>query len=246
MSDIPPEAGDPAPVDPHLLPRAVPASHALRWYEDALRLFKQAPATWIGLALIAVATEFLLSPVPVAGALLSELITPVVACGLIYAAAATDRREAPSLRFAVAALGIPAGALIAVIAASMLPSMLQALAAWWLADVNVFGADTRMTELPAVTLIGIHAIGLLVSLPFAFVSYHVLLERTPPRAAFAASINGFAINALPLLAYSAVSLVLLGFCILTSGLGLLLALPLWAASGYAAWKDVFGIRVAPG
>jgi len=246
MSDFSPEAGDPAPVEPHLLPHAVPAGHAFRWYEDALRLFKQAPATWIGLALIAVATEFLLSPIPIAGAVLSELLTPVVACGLVYAAAVTDRGEAPSLRYAVAALGVPAGALIAVIAASVLPSLLQALLAWWLADVNVFGADTRMTELPTVTLIGIHAIGILVSLPFTFVPYHVLLERAVPRAAFAASIKGFAINAMPLLAYSAVSLALLGFCILTSGLGLLLALPLWAASGYAAWKDVYGIRVTSG
>lgn len=245
MGDLPPEAGASALERAHLLPRAVPANHALRWYEDALRLFKRAPGTWIGLALIAVATEFLLSPIPVAGAVLSELITPVVACGLVYAASVTDRGEAPSLRLAIAALGIPAGALIAVIAASALPSMLQALAAWWLADVNVFGADTRMTELPVVTLIGIHAIGILVSLPFTFVTYHLLLERAAPRAAFAASINGFAINAVPLLAYSAVSLALLGFCILTSGLGLLLALPLWAASGYAAWKDVFGIRLAP-
>jgi hypothetical protein len=244
MSEFPPDAGSPAAESAHLLPRAVPASHAFRWYEDALRLFKQAPGTWIGLALIAVATEFLLSPIPVAGAVLSELITPVVACGLVYAAAVTDRGDAPSLRFSVAALGIPAGALIAVIAASALPSMLQALAAWWLADVNVFGADTKMTELPAVTLIGIHAIGILVSLPFTFVPYHVLLERVMPRAAFTASLNGFAINALPLLAYSAVSLVLLGFCILTSGLGLVLALPLWAASGYAAWKDIFSVRVA--
>jgi hypothetical protein len=29
------------------------------------------------------------------------------------------------------------------------------------------------------------------------------------------------------------------------GLGLVLALPLWVASSYAAWKDIFGIRDAP-
>jgi uncharacterized membrane protein len=245
MSEFPPDAGAPASDEPHLVPRAVPASHAFRWYEDALRLFKHAPGTWIGLALIAVATEFLLSPIPVAGAALSELLTPVVACGLVYGAAAADRGDALSLRFAVAALGIPAVALLAVIAASVVPSLLQALFAWWLAGVNVFGVDTKMAELPATTLIGIHAIGILVSLPFAFVPYHVLLERVMPRAAFAASLGGFAQNTMPLLAYSAVSLVLVGFCILTSGLGLVLALPLWAASGYAAWRDVFGIRAAP-
>jgi hypothetical protein len=33
--------------------------------------------------------------------------------------------------------------------------------------------------------------------------------------------------------------------VLTAGLGLVLALPLWAAASYAAWKDVFGLRDPP-
>ena len=48
-----------------------------------------------------------------------------------------------------------------------------------------------------------------------------------------------------LLAYAAASLVLLAFGLATMGLGLVLALPLWVASTYAAWKDIFGIRDAP-
>ena len=68
---------------------------------------------------------------------------------------------------------------------------------------------------------------------------------TLPRAAFAASWNAFALNTLPLLAYAAASLVLLAFGLATFGLGLVLAMPLWAASSYAAWKDIFGIKDAP-
>jgi len=246
MSDSPPEAGPPESFVAHLSPRPVPAGHALNWYEDALRLFKRAPGTWIALALITVATEFLLRSIPVAGAMLSELLTPVIACGLVYAAAATDRGDAPSIGFAVAALRISAGAVTAVIICSVIPSILQALAAWWLAGVNMFGSEASVTELPPVTLTGIYAIGMLVSLPFTFVPFHVLLEQAPPGAAFAASWNAFVHNTPPLLAYAAASLVLLGFCMLTMGLGLMLALPLWAASAYAAWKDVFGVRVASG
>ena len=78
-----------------------------------------------------------------------------------------------------------------------------------------------------------------------FVPFHVLLEQASPGAAFAASWNAFALNTLPLLVYSAASLVLLAFGLATMGLGLVLALPLWAASSYAAWKDIFGIRDAP-
>jgi uncharacterized membrane protein len=46
-----------------------------------------------------------------------------------------------------------------------------------------------------------------------------------------------------LLVYGALSLALLLFGLLTSGIGLLLVLPWWAASSYAAWKDIFGVEV---
>ncbi len=83
------------------------------------------------------------------------------------------------------------------------------------------------------------------SLPVTFVPFHVLLERVPSGAAFAASWNAFALqHAAAARVYAAASLVLLAFGMLTMGLGLVLALPLWAASSYAAWKDVFGVRDA--
>jgi uncharacterized membrane protein len=71
----------------------------------------------------------------------------------------------------------------------------------------------------------------------------VLLDRTGPRAAFDASFRAFSLNALPLIAYGGASLVLVLFGLITYGLGLVLALPLWVTSSYAAWKDVFGVRV---
>jgi hypothetical protein len=45
--------------------------------------------------------------------------------------------------------------------------------------------------------------------------------------------------------YGGISLALLGLGVATLGLGLLLVLPLWAASSYLAWKDIFGIKEAP-
>jgi len=54
-----------------------------------------------------------------------------------------------------------------------------------------------------------------------------------------------ALNAVPLIAYAGASLVLVGFGLATFGFGFVLALPLWIASSYAAWKDIFGIRDAP-
>lgn len=229
----------------HLHPRVVPWRHALAWYEEAMRLFKVAPLPFAGLAALTIVTELALKSIPGMTSLIAEIVTPLVACGLVYAAAAADRRERPSLALAALAFRAGGNAIAAIIVASLVTFGAQLFAGWWIADANLLLPDTAVTQLSAAAVLGIYAIGILASLPVTFVPFHALLERVPLRAAFGASAMAFAQNTLPLLAYGAASLVLLGFGLLTAGLGLVLALPLWAASSYAAWKDIFGVRDAP-
>jgi uncharacterized membrane protein len=234
-----------APRQPHLHPRAVPWQHALAWYEDAMRLFKRAPVKWIALAALTMATELGLKALPGVGTLFSQLVTPLVACGLVYGASAADRGSKPSLRDAIRAFWAPPHAIAAVIASALVAFAAEAFAAWWIADVNLLDNGTGPTELSPAAVAGILTLGILASLPVMFVVFHVLFEDVRPGPAFTASWNAFVLNTLPLLVYSAASIVLLGFGLATLGLGLALALPLWAASSYAAWKDIFGIRDAP-
>ena len=210
-----------------------------------MRLFKRAPATWVALAAVTIAAELALKAAPGVGSALGEIVTPLVACGLIYAAAATDRGAAPLLRHAVAAFRAPLPAIAAIVASALVAFAAEAFAAWWIAGVNLFDTSDATTRLSPAAVIGIYAIGILASLPVMFVALHVLLERVRAGAAFAASWQAFTLNTVPLIAYGAASLALLGFGLATMGLGLLLALPLWAASTYAAWKDIFGICDAP-
>jgi uncharacterized membrane protein len=241
--EIPPPNGAPAPA--HLHPRIVPWRHALAWYEEAMRLFKRAPGAWVGLAVVTIIAELALSAAPGVGALLSQIVTPLVACGLVFAAAAADRGNAPSLRLVADAFRAPVSAIAAIVASALVTFAAEAFAAWWTAGANLLANGSGMANLSPATVAGIYTIGILASLPVMFVPFHVLFERVPAGAAFAASWRAFTLNTPPLLAYGAASLVLLGFGVATMGLGLVLALPLWAASSYAAWKDIFGIRDAP-
>jgi len=229
----------------HLHPRIVPWQHALAWYEDAMHLFKRAPAKWAALALITIAAELVLRLVPSLGPLLAEAVAPLVACGLVFAAASVDRGANPALADAAKAFRAPAGAIAAIVASALITFIAESLAAWWIADANLLEPGGAMGDIRAPVLIGIYAIGLLASLPVMFVPFHVLLEPVAPLAAFAASWNAFTLNAVPLIAYAGASLVLVGFGLATFGFGFVLALPLWIASSYAAWKDIFGIRDAP-
>ena len=243
MTELPPPFNAPPPV--HLHPRIVPWQHALAWYADAMRLFKRGPWAWATLAVITILAELVLRIVPGLGSILSEIGVPIVACGLIFAAAAADGGGTPSLRHVTQVFRAPAAALLAVVASALVTFAAEALAAWWIADTNMLDAAGMPGDMRLPALFGTYTIGMLASLPVMFVPLHVLLERVPPGAAFAASWQAFVLNTMPLLVYAAASLVLLAFGLATMGLGLVLALPLWVASTYSAWKDIFGIRDAP-
>ena len=217
----------------------------MAWYDEAMRLFKRAPGTWAALAVITIAADVVLKAVPRVGSLLGEIVTPLIGCGLVYAAAATDRRAAPTLALAFKAFRAPARSIFAIIVSALVTFAAEAFAAWWIADANLLDTSSLAMVLQPAAITGIYTIGILASLPVMFVVFHALFEQTPPRDAFVASWNAFALNTLPLLVYAAASLVLLAFGLATFGLGLVLALPLWAASSYAAWKDIFGIKDAP-
>jgi hypothetical protein len=237
------EAPPPAPAGMHLHPRAVPSGHALAWYEEAMRLWKRAPATWSLLSVFTVAVDLALDLLPGAGSLIGKLVTPLVAAGMVVAALAADRGGRPRVAYAFAAFVAPAGAIAAIVVASLVTFAAEAAAAWWIADANLLVHDDNYARLSFATLVGVYIVGILVSLPFTFVPFHVLLERTGAGAAFEASFRAFSLNTLPLLVYGAVSLVLLGFGLVTYLLGLVIALPLIVAASYAAWKDIFGVRV---
>jgi hypothetical protein len=237
------DPGEP-PVAAHLHAHAVPWQHALTWFEDALRLFKRRPAVWMALALVALGTEIVLHVLPDPWPLLAKALAPLVGCGLIYAAAAADRQAAPRLRYAVAAFRAPTPAVVAIVLASAITFLAEAFAGWWIADANLLLAHPA-EDLSGSAWVGIYAIGALASLPVTFVPLHVLFEPVSTADAFAASWEAFVLNTGPLLVYAALSLVLLGFGLLTMGLGLLVAMPLWAASSYAAWRDIFAVEQPP-
>lgn len=243
---LPPSAELPDPVSgPHLHAHAVPWQHALTWYEEALRLCKRRPGIWIALAFATLLSELALQLLSDPWPLLGKVIAPLVACGMLYAAAAADRHASPRLGYAVGAFRAPTGAIAAIIAASLITFAAEAFAAWWIADVNLFAAHAGGDELTASALIGVYAIGVLASLPVAFVPLHVLFEPVTAGEAFTASWNAFVLNTTPLLVYAGLSLVLLAVGLATMGLALLVVLPIWAASSYAAWKDIFAVTEAP-
>ena len=220
--------------------RAVPATNAFAWYREAMRLWRRGPATFGVLALATIAVEFILSLIPNGGVLLAQIAVPLAACGLLFGSLAADRGGRPRFGDFIAIVGAPPRALMAVIASSVIVFAAEALTAYAIDRVNMLAPASNDDITPGVAF-AVYTVGIAVSLPFTFVPFGALFDGLSLRDSFAQSVRGFAANIVPMGVYGLLSLTLLLFGSATFAVGFLLALPWWAASSYAAWKDIFGV-----
>ena len=219
--------------------RSVPAGRAFEWYGEAMRLFNRHPLRFVGLAVAVIAAELLLGAIPVAGRPLGNVVVPILACGLLYASLAVDRGDRPRAAHLVAPFAAPAGALAAVILSSLVVFLAEWVLAWRAAGVNLLDSGSE-AELSVGDVMLVYTAGVAVSLPLTLVPMVALFEGAGVGAAFGTSINAFRRNVRAFAVFGAAALVLLGFAIATMGILLPVVLPLWAASSYAAWKDLTG------
>jgi hypothetical protein len=242
-----PEASTPANVR---TARSVPVGQALAWYREAMRLWKRGPTTFGVLALATLVVDFALNMIPGGGVLLAQIAVPLAACGLLYGSLAADRGGRPRLGDFAAIAGAAPAAMVAVIASAVIVFAAEALTAYAVGRVNMLTPDSGDASLSPGIVLAIYTVGIAVSLPFTFVPFGALFDGLSLRVSFAQSMRGFALNIAPMALYGALSLALLLFGWATFGVGLLLALPWWAASSYAAWKDIFdidrGVATPPG
>jgi uncharacterized membrane protein len=226
----------------------VGADRALAWYREAMRLWRRGPGTFALLAIIVLVVDFGVGLVPIVGVLVAQLLLPLTACGMLYASLAADRDDRPRVAHVLAVIGASPRAIVAVVLSGVVVFAAESLAAFAFGDINMLLPIGNDTPASPATILAIYTVGIAVSLPLTFVPFGALFDGLGVVDSFAQSYHAFARNVAPLALYGALSLVLLLFGWATYGLGLVLALPWWAASSYAAWKDVFAVdrdRIAP-
>jgi uncharacterized membrane protein len=229
--------------------RAVPASHALAWYAEAMRLWKRAPFTLCMLGFLSLASELVLQLVPDAGMLASKVLAPIVTCGLYIATHALATGGRARVTDALRPFAASAAAIAAIVVSSLLIFAAEALCAYLVADANLLRAGASDAGMSVATVLLMFAAGVLVSLPFTLVPLCALLDSDGFVRSFSASFEAFARNVPAFLLYGVVSYALLLIGVATAGLALVIVLPLWATSSYAAWRDLLhepsiGVAVA--
>ena len=217
---------------------SVPVSRALVWYGDAMRLWKRGPATLSLLAAITVIAQVALELVPDAGPLASKVVVPLVACGMLYGAAAAEAGAHPRLAHALSAFRASAGAIGAIVLSSVVTFGAEWIAADALAGVNLLNPTATPADLDSLTVLAIYAAGIAASLPLSLVPLAALFGGAGFLPSFAISAIAFARNPGAFVVYGAIAFALLALGLLTMGIGLVIALPLVACATYVAWRDL--------
>jgi hypothetical protein len=219
--------------------RTVRADRAFAWYAEALRLFKRQPVRFVALAVAVVALHFALLAIPLVGPSAANILVPILAASLLFAALATDRGDCPRAKHLLAPFAAPVQAIGAVIAATLVVSGAEWLTAWHFADANLLSLDD-VIALSVRDYVLLYAVGTAVALPLTLVPLFAFFEGAGVRDAFAWSVHAFARNVPAFLLYAGLTIALLGVVVVTHDIARPFVLPLWVASSYAAWKDLFG------
>jgi len=236
---------------------SVASGNGTAWWGEGWRLFTASPGVWVAITVLYVVIMVMLAFIPVLGSLATTLLAPVFAGGVLSGCRALDRggelriehlfagfsdRLAPLM--IVGLLYLVGTLAIVVVVAGLL------FAAVGMTGIGaLLAGDPLQAGLAALAALGIGAVlavllGLLLGVPlmmaFWFAPALVLLRNDEPLAAMKASFDACLRNIVPMLVYSLLGLVFAIVASIPLGLGWLVLAPVFAASVYASYKDIFG------
>lgn len=236
---------------------AVAAGRGLEWWSAGWQLFRAAPWTWIALIVLFVAIMAGLSLVPLLGQIASSLLYPVLGAGVLVGTRELDRGGQ-----------LTVGHLFACFNDKALPLVIVALlyfGGWfviWLFAaallVGVVGFGTVASVLsgdptetgvamlatlgagPLIVVLLAALLGFPLIMGYWFAPALVLFRGDEPFAAMKASFTACLRNMPPFLVYGLLGILFAIAASIPFALGWFVLLPVYAASMYAGYKDIFG------
>lgn len=229
--------------------KQVPAANAWFWIVNGFSIFRAYPAMWIILLLIYLAIMVPLSMLPLIGSLLSTLLAPVFAAGLMHGARAVVHHHDLEINHLFEGFKRNTSQLIAIGGMYMLSLLLVAVVVVMILDKEttellVQGKDLSPEQADGMLMPML--IGFLLILPVLMAYWfapvlaglHQLSATAAMKLSFAACFS----NMLPFFLYGIMFTLLLIISILPFGLGLVVVVPLMMTSLYSSYADVFGVE----
>ena len=226
------------------------------WIVEGWQLFAKAPGVWVVILLIYFGISVVLSFIPFIGALAYMLLSPVLAGGMLYGAAAQARGETLEVGHLFQGFRDQErmGPLVLLGAISLAGYVLMALVVMvFMGGGLVMGAtlDSTGAIVPPEAMGGVLAgVGLIVGLILIFIGFLiamalfygvplVMLGQQNAWPAAQASIVACWINMLPFLVFGLIYIVLAVVAAIPFGLGFLILGPVTVCAIYASYREVF-------
>lgn len=226
---------------------AVPAARGWSWYAEGWNLFKEAPATWIGMIVVIGVIFIAAAFIPVIGSIGTVLLTPVLTAGLMVGCRAIE--EGNGLEFGQLFYGFREhfGTLAAVGALYLAGFVVIFLVVFALTGAGMFAVFSGAADPLAIGATMAIAILLMLALTVPlimalwFAPALVVFNDQGPVQAMKGSFVGCLRNMLPFLVYGIIGLPLAFLATLPMMLGWLVFAPVIAASIYAGYRDIYYI-----
>jgi uncharacterized membrane protein len=228
---------------------AVGANRGVAWWSEGWRLFTASPVIWIVITLLYVALSIGLALIPIIGHIAGTLLTPVLAGGVLLGCRELGRGRELTVAHLFAAFGTKLGPLVllgvlwfAGWVVAFLVALAVGAASFGLGSLSAVWSGDPMQMMGALG-IGLAALVLVVLLPllmaYWFAPALVTLRNDEPFGAMKTSFVASLRNIPPFLVYGLLGIVFAIVATIPLGLGWLVLAPVFAASVYASYKDVF-------
>jgi hypothetical protein len=248
---VTPAANDPATPKLVLPGKALGAGAALEWISEGWNLFRIAALMWIVLMILLFIAAIVVAFIPFLGSLVWQVLTPVIAGGLVLGCFALEEGGELELEHLVAGFKrnftnlaivgllytVGVVVVLAIFAMFVGFSLLPALLAG--DSDNALGAVAAMGGglLVATTLVTLLSILLGASVWFA--PALVIMHNVHPMEAMKASFLAVIHNFLAALIFAVVMFVLAILAAIPFGLGFLVWMPLLITASYRAYRQIF-------
>jgi len=232
----------------------VKASHGWGWIVGGFELFKQSPVIWIALFFIYLLIAMVLTMIPLAGAIVLNLLAPVFMAGFMLGCKAIEEGDELEINHLFAGFkqntsqlvtvgGIYLAGVIVIVGLVFLMTGHAGMEG--LMDSHGHAAADASGELLLSLLIAL-AVMLPLVMAYWFAPALVVLHDMKALDAMKQSFFACLHNILPFLVYSLLSGLLMLLAMIPLGLGLLVMIPTMTASLYVSYKDIFNPPPAGG
>jgi uncharacterized membrane protein len=223
-----------------------PASHGWSWIAEGWELFRRQPGMWIGIVLIAFVIFIGAAMIPIVGGLATTLFGPVFAAGIMIGCKALDTGGELEIGHLFAGFKERTGTLVAVGALYLAAVVVVMLVVGLMMGVGftaMMGGDPQAMGAMGMTMVLAMLVMFALLLPAVMAIWLaaplVVFHEHGAVDAMKGSFAGCLKNILPFLVYSIVMFVLAIVATLPLALGWLALGPVFAASVYTSYRDIY-------